>query len=68
MGSAEAFRRYATSAEVIWLVVNTSWSGPVRQRARDGLLAKAPGDQSGHFHQKIKLGTSSNKLGPAGDQ
>ena len=27
------------------------------------------GDQSGHFpHQKIKLGTSPTKLGPAGDQ
>ena len=25
-----AAERYATSAEVIWLVVNTSWSGPVR--------------------------------------
>ena len=28
--SWSAAERYATSAEVIWLVVNTSWSGPVR--------------------------------------
>ena len=27
----EAAERYATSAEVIWLVVKTSWSGPVRK-------------------------------------
>ena len=27
--SWSAAERYATSAEVIWLVVNTSWSGPV---------------------------------------
>ena len=28
--SWSAAERYATSAEVIWLVVKTSWSGPVR--------------------------------------
>ena len=33
--------RYATSAEVIWLVANTSWSGPVRL-ARDGRLRLRP--------------------------
>ena len=34
--SWSAAERYATSAEVIWLVVNTSWSGPVRgQRSRE---------------------------------
>ena len=28
--SWSAAERYAASAEVIWLVVKTSWSGPVR--------------------------------------
>ena len=36
--SWSAAERYATSAEVIWLVVNTSWSGPGQQRAHDGGL------------------------------
>ena len=37
--SWSAAERYATSAEVIWLVVKTSWSGPVRQASSAPAMA-----------------------------
>ena len=37
--SWSAAGRYATSAEVIWLVVNTSWSGPVRKASSAPVMA-----------------------------
>ena len=74
--SWSAAERYATSAEVIWLVVNTSWSGscavPARQQ-RVHLCRGVVGQQrsrEGRVRRRdgVAVGRDAQRVGAIGQQ